>query len=89
MIKKFFGVLLLLLGANVCTYAQNDAVTNQTVLDLLQEGFTAEEIIGAIENSSTRTITYDISFMRALKKAGATPELTTFLQKIAKKGYGI
>ena len=28
--------------------AQNDAVTNQTVLDLLKEGFTAEEIIGAI-----------------------------------------
>lgn len=63
-------------------------MTNQTVLELLQEGFTAEEIIGVIENSSTRTITFDLPFMRALKKAGATSELTTFLQKIAKKDMG-
>lgn len=88
MMKKVFVALLLFVGVNAEMYAQNDAVTNQTVLDLLKEGFTAEEIIGAIENSSTRTITYDIQFMRALKQAGATPELTTFLQKIAKKDMG-
>ena len=88
MMRKTFIALLLLLGGNVGAFAQNETVTNQTVLDLLQEGFTSEEIIGAIENSSTRTITFDISFMRALKQAGATPELTTYLQKLAKKDMG-
>ncbi len=86
--KKTIIALLLLLGGNAGAFAQNETVTNQTILDLLQEGFTSEEIIGAIENSSTRTITFDISFMRALKQAGASPELTTFLQKIAKKDMG-
>lgn len=68
--------------------AQNETITNQTVLDLLKEGFSSEEIIGAIDNSSTRTITYDINFMRQLKAAGADATLTTYLQKIAKKDMG-
>lgn len=88
MIKKVFFALLFFVGVNVEMNAQNDAVINQTVSELLKEGFTAEEIIGAIENSSKRTITYDILFMQALKQAGVTPELTTFLQKIAKKDMG-
>lgn len=66
--KKFVIASMLFVGLNLNVNAQNDVVTNQTVIELLEEGFTSEEIIGAIENSSTRTITYDISFMRELKK---------------------
>ena len=68
--------------------AQNDEVSNQTVLDLLKEGFNSEEIIGAIENSTTRTITFDINYMRQLKAAGADATLTSYLQKIAKVDNG-
>lgn len=67
--KKFVIASMLFVGLNLNVNAQNDVVTNQTVIELLEEGFTSEEIIGAIENSSTRTITYDISFMRELKKS--------------------
>ncbi len=72
----------------VSANAQNDEVNNQTVLDLLKEGFTSEEIIGAIENSTTRVITFDINFMRQLKAAGADSSLTSYLQKIAKVDNG-
>lgn len=72
----------------VSANAQNDEVNNQTVLDLLKEGFTSEEIIGAIENSTTRVITFDINFMRQLKAAGADSNLTSYLQKIAKVDNG-
>ena len=68
--------------------AQNEAMTNETVLELLKEGFSSEEIIGAIENSTERKITYSIDFMRQLKAAGAQPSLTTFIQKIAKTDFG-
>lgn len=83
-------VLLLtyLMLMSIGLHAQNETVTNQTVLDLLKEGFSSEEIIGAIDNSSTRTITFDINFMRQLKAAGADATLTTYLQKIAKKDMG-
>ena len=63
MMKKIFMAALMLV-ASLSVSAQNDAVTNQSVLDLLKEGFSSEEIIGAIENSTTRTITFDINFMR-------------------------
>lgn len=65
MIKKILIAVMLFLGASLNISAQNDVVTNETVLELLKEGFSSEEIIGAIENSSTRTITFDIKFMRA------------------------
>ncbi len=87
MIKKIFVVALMAVSS-LSASAQNEAVTNQSVLDLLKEGFSSEEIIGAIENSTTRTITFDINFMRQLKAAGATSELTTFLQKLAKTDNG-
>lgn len=74
--------------SSLAASAQNEAVTNQSVLDLLKEGFSSEEIMGAIENSTTRTITFDINFMRQLKAAGATQELTTYLQKVAKVDNG-
>ena len=47
--------------------AQNEAMTNETVLELLKEGFSSEEIIGAIENSTERKITYSIDFMRLVQ----------------------
>ena len=69
-------------------FAQNEEMTNETVLSLLKEGFSSEEIIGAIENSTERKITYSIDFMRQLKAAGAEPSLTTYIQKIAKTDFG-
>lgn len=53
MIKKILIAVMLFLGASLNISAQNDVVTNETVLELLKEGFSSEEIIGAIENSST------------------------------------
>lgn len=87
MLKRILLALLVIFCVTNAS-AQNETVTNQTVLDLLKEGFTSEEIIGAIENSSTRTITYNIEFMRQLKAAGADAELTKYLQQIAKKDMG-
>ena len=87
MMKKILMVTLMMV-ASLSVSAQNEAVNNQTVLDLLKEGFSSEEIIGAIENSTTRTITFDINFMRLLKTAGADKDLTTYLQKIAKTDMG-
>ena len=85
--KKLF-LSLLLAVSSMGMFAQNDAIDNKTVLDLLKEGFTSEEIIGAIENSSTRSLSFDISFMRQLKEAGADASLTTYIQKAAKTDNG-
>ncbi len=68
--------------------AQNETVTNETVLELLKDGFSTDEIIGALENSSTRTISYSIDFMRQLKAAGAEANLITYIQKISKTDFG-
>ncbi len=84
----YFFVTAMMAIATLTASAQNEAVTNRSVLDLLKEGFSSEEIIGAIENSTTRTITFDINFMRQLKAAGANQELATYLQKIAKTDNG-
>ncbi len=87
MVKKIFMAAMMML-ATLSINAQNEAVTNQSVIDLLKEGFSSEEIKGAIENSTTRTLTFDISYMRELKAAGATQDLITYLQKIAKTDNG-
>ena len=86
--KKGLFIIAMFICSLVSANAQNDEVNNQTVLDLLKEGFTSEEIIGAIENSTTRVITFDINFMRQLKAAGADSSLTSYLQKIAKVDNG-
>ncbi len=78
----FMGVMVLIASA------QNEKMDNETVLSLLKEGFTSEEIIGAIDNSTDRQITYSLDFMRQLKAAGADASLTTHIQKIAKKDFG-
>lgn len=85
--KKVLFVIAFLASA-MSINAQNDAITNETVLQLLSEGFSSEEIIGAIENSSDRTITYNVDFMRQLKSAGADTNLTTYIQKVAKTDFG-
>lgn len=77
-----------LLAITFAIQAQNEAMTNQTVLDLLKEGFTSEVIIGTIETSTERTITCDINYMRELKAAGADANLITYIQKIAKTDFG-
>ena len=60
--KKLF-LTLCLLTAFFAAQAQNETITNETVLQLLGEGFSSEEIIGALENSTERNITYDINYM--------------------------
>ncbi len=85
--KKLFLTLCLMVSA-FTVQAQNEAITNQTILDLLKEGFNSEEIIGAVESSTERTIQYDINYMRQLKAAGADAALITYLQKIAKTDFG-
>jgi hypothetical protein len=87
MIKKLIlaaGLFALTLHVS----AQNEAINNQTILDLLKEGFKTEEIKGAIENCTERSITYSLDYMRQLKAAGADAELTTYIQKIAKADFG-
>ena len=74
--------------ATMTGYAQNELVTNHTIIDLLKEGFNSEEIQGLIEGSAEREITFNIAFMRELKSAGASSELITYLQKIAKTDHG-
>lgn len=86
--NKIFFTICLTLATFVAANAQNEEMSNATVLELLKEGFTTEEIIGAIEVSSTRTIKYDLDFMRKLKAAGADAALTTYIQKIAKVDNG-
>ena len=54
---------LCLMSCPFVAQAQNETITNETVLELLKEGFTSEEIIGAIESSTDRNITYDINYM--------------------------
>ena len=44
----------------VSANAQNDDITNETILQLLKEGFNSEEVKGAIETSSTRIINYNL-----------------------------
>ena len=87
--KKKLLLPLLFLGMSLTSSAQNDVVSNNTILDLLKEGFTPVEVQGLVESSSERNISFDIEFMRELKKAGADRDLITFLQRIAKtdKGY--
>lgn len=87
--KKFILFLCLSFIAFADVKAQNETITNQTVLELLKDGFSSEDIIGLIDNSSTRTVTFSIGYMRELKEAGADSNLIQYLQKISKADYGI
>lgn len=87
--KKFILLFCLTLATFTTVKAQNETVTNQTILELLKDGFSTEDIIGLIENSSTRTITFGVQYMRELKEAGAESNLIQYLQKISKADYGM
>lgn len=87
--KKLLFVLCMMCLAIGSANAQNETITNETIIELLNDGFSTDEIIGAIETSSTRTITYNIQYMRELKAANADAALITYIQKIAKTDYGL
>lgn len=86
--KKLFLFIVFSLCLTANVQAQNDAVTNETIVDLLKEGFSSDDIIGLIETSTTRTITFSLPFMRQLKEAGADSSLIQYIQKIAKADFG-
>lgn len=86
--KKFIVFICFVFAVNMQVSAQNETVTNQTVLELLKDGFSSEDIIGMIENSSTRTITFNIQYMRDLKAAGADSNLIQYIQKLTKADFG-
>ena len=86
--KKKFLLPLLFLGMSLTSFAQNEVVTNETVLDLLKEGFSPVEVKGLVESSSDREISFSIDYMRKLKSAGADADLITYLQQIAKVDNG-
>lgn len=68
--------------------AQEEVVTNELIIQLLDEGFSDEEIIGFIEASSTREVKSDLQSMRVLKQHNASSELITYIQKLAKSDFG-
>ena len=55
--KKIFLMLVCALALSVqVVNAQEEVVTNALIIQLLDEGFSDEEIIGFIESSSTREV---------------------------------
>ena len=78
MIKKML-LPMLFLGMSVQLNAQTEVIKNETVLNLLKEGFTSVEVQGLIESSSDRELSFSIDFMRKLKDAGADSGLITYL----------
>lgn len=87
--KKLFLMLVcaLALSAQVVN-AQEEVVTNALIIQLLDEGFSSDEIIGFIENASTREVKSDLQSMRELKQHNASAELIKYIQKIAKADFG-
>jgi hypothetical protein len=88
MTKRIFLICLMAWFGLYGMSAQNEVITNETIVELLKEGFSDGDIIGLIENSVDRDITFDIAKMRALKEAGAGSELIQYVQKIAKVDQG-
>ena len=87
--KKIFLMLVCALALSVqVVNAQEEVVTNALIIQLLDEGFSDEEIIGFIEASSTREVKSDLQSMRELKKHKASPELIKYIQKLAKSDFG-
>ena len=87
--KKLFLMMVCALALSTqVVNAQEEVVTNALIIQLLDEGFSSEEIIGFIENSSTREVKSDLQSMRELKQHNASVELITYIQKIAKADFG-
>lgn len=87
--KKIILLFCLTFAVFSSVQAQEETITNETILELLKENFSTDDIIGLIENSSTRTITFSVSYMRDLKAAGADSNLIQYLQRISKADYGL
>lgn len=87
--KKIFLMLVCALALSVqVVNAQEEVVTNAVIIQLLDEGFSDEEIIGFIESTSTREVKLDLQSMRELKQHNASAELIKYIQKIAKSDFG-
>lgn len=87
--KKFFLMFVCALALSFqVVNAQEEVVTNELIIQLLDEGFSDEEIIGFIEASSTREVKSDLQSMRVLKQHNASSELITYIQKLAKSDFG-
>ena len=87
--KKLFLMIVCALALSTqVVNAQDEVVTNALIIQLLDEGFSSEEIIGFIENASTREVKSDLQSMRELKQHNASAELIQYIQKIAKVDFG-
>lgn len=87
--KKIFLMLVCALALSVqVVNAQEEVVTNAVIIQLLNEGFSDEEIIGFIESCSTREVKSDLQSMRELKKHNASAELIKYIQQLAKADFG-
>lgn len=87
--KKLFLMLVCALALSTqVANAQEEVVTNALIIQLLDEGFSSDEIIGFIENASTREVKSDLQSMRELKQHNASAELIKYIQKIAKADFG-
>ncbi len=86
--KLFFTIICALAISTLKVQAQDEVVTNNLIIQLLDEGFTDGEIIGLIESSSNRELKLDLNSMRELKQHNAGPELIKCIQKIVKADFG-
>ena len=87
--KKLFLMIVCALALSTqVANAQEEVVTNALIIQLLDEGFSSDEIIGFIENASTREVKSDLQSMRELKQHNASAELIKYIQKIAKADFG-
>ncbi len=87
--KKLFLMIVCALALSTqVVNAQEEVVTNALIIQLLDEGFSSDEIIGFIENASTREVKSDLQSMRELKQHNASAELIKYIQKIAKADFG-
>lgn len=87
--KKLFLMIVCALALSTqVVNAQEEVVTNALIIQLLDEGFSSAEIIGFIENASTREVKSDLQSMRELKQHNASSELIQYIQKIAKADFG-
>lgn len=83
--KAFILLTMMLLAVSSLHVSaqENEVITNETVVSLLKEGMTSNDIIGLIKASPSNEIHYNISFLRDLKKAGADQDLTNFLSNLS------
>ncbi|MCQ2075043.1 MAG: hypothetical protein MJY77_07665 [Bacteroidaceae bacterium] len=87
--KRILCLMCIVLASFPNVSAQNEDITNETVIELLNDGFSSSDIIGLLETSSNRNVTFSVAYMRELKEAGASSDLIQYLQKISKTDFGM